>query len=642
MVTVDSARGCVVLSLRGTLTMQDIVTDLVLEPVSVETWLPAEFVKVGDLAAVWNLQHLATCKMLAPTKPAAAGLTEAACLARGLQPVLQRTHCLIGCRRTGEHEDKDTLLAHSGCLAAAWQLPRPCWQTCVRTAPCLASSTAAYASRYCDLQEHADKGTLLAHSGCVAAASAVLADLREDGTLFGILHELRCIAGHSMATTPTQTPRASEVQAEASTSGQVSPLAELTGFSWCCCWTGILQAVRIVGEFWLTNTQPPPFCSWPCGLLVLVQSPAQHQAACLEPHQSVCQALLCLQEGGFPGSFTGKGRRESWVQHARGMQTLERMSTLSPAEDEVRDMEPLALKAALSKKCALLPWLSLFGWVHSKPCVERHTACRTAFCQLMAGNDKGHAHTVAGHARQVCPSLHVCQGVAVAATLLLLVLDQHAAHCAPAHAGCTGGKTGGWSSRGTLWAQALQSCCPCTCAATTLVSCPSASVACFACMACQGQGPAATAGSKLQGQDLLAQVPVMAGIEHAITCCCKTCPAAPGCTWHGHEPSKLLPGLSDSVAPWLSGHRRCLTAPWCADLECWPIAPPGGLLSPALSAAVAPWCTGLITGKDAVPRLSMGTARLLMDHCVYALAMCKLPKMQCALYLPASPRGYVC
>ena len=60
------------------------------------------------------------------------------------------------------------------------------------------------------------------------------------------------------------------------------------------------------------------------------------------------------------------------------------------------------------------------------------------------------------------------------------------------------------------------------------------------------------------------------------------------------------------------------------------MAPPGGLLSPALSAAVAPWCTSLITGKDAVPRLSLTTARLLMDHCVYALAMCRLPKMQCA------------
>ena len=67
-----------------------------------------------------------------------------------------------------------------------------------------------------------------------------------------------------------------------------------------------------------------------------------------------------------------------------------------------------------------------------------------------------------------------------------------------------------------------------------------------------------------------------------------------------------------------------------ADLECWPVSPPGGLLSPALSAAVAPWCTSLITGKDAVSRLSIGTARLLMDHCVYALAMCRMPKMQCA------------
>ena len=66
------------------------------------------------------------------------------------------------------------------------------------------------------------------------------------------------------------------------------------------------------------------------------------------------------------------------------------------------------------------------------------------------------------------------------------------------------------------------------------------------------------------------------------------------------------------------------------------MAPPGGLLSPGLSAAVAPWCIGLITGKDAVPRLSITTGRLLMDHCVFTLAMCKLPKMQCALSVPAS------
>ena len=63
-------------------------------------------------------------------------------------------------------------------------------------------------------------------------------------------------------------------------------------------------------------------------------------------------------------------------------------------------------------------------------------------------------------------------------------------------------------------------------------------------------------------------------------------------------------------------------------MECWAISPPGGLLSPALSAAVEPWCTAVVTGKDAVPRLSMVTARLVMDHCVYALAMCKRHKLR--------------
>ena len=48
MITLDSQRGCVVLSLRGTLTMQDLVTDLILDPVHLDSWLPAAFTKVGS------------------------------------------------------------------------------------------------------------------------------------------------------------------------------------------------------------------------------------------------------------------------------------------------------------------------------------------------------------------------------------------------------------------------------------------------------------------------------------------------------------------------------------------------------------------------------------------------------------------
>ena len=45
--TLDSHRGCVVLALRGTLTMQDLVTDLILDPVPLDSWLPAAFLQVG-------------------------------------------------------------------------------------------------------------------------------------------------------------------------------------------------------------------------------------------------------------------------------------------------------------------------------------------------------------------------------------------------------------------------------------------------------------------------------------------------------------------------------------------------------------------------------------------------------------------
>lgn len=38
--------------------------------------------------------------------------------------------------------------------------------------------------------------------------------------------------------------------------------------------------------------------------------------------------------------------------------------------------------------------------------------------------------------------------------------------------------------------------------------------------------------------------------------------------------------------------------------RCWAFAPPGGLLSPALSARVAEWCISVVIGRDMIPRLS--------------------------------------
>ena len=62
MVTIDSVKGCVVLSLRGTLTLRDLVTDLVLEPVALESWLPPSFVEVTSPARQPLQPHLDPCQ----------------------------------------------------------------------------------------------------------------------------------------------------------------------------------------------------------------------------------------------------------------------------------------------------------------------------------------------------------------------------------------------------------------------------------------------------------------------------------------------------------------------------------------------------------------------------------------------------
>ena len=60
------------------------------------------------------------------------------------------------------------------------------------------------------MQEHEGKGPFLAHSGCMGAATAVLAALRKDGTLPGILQELCAATGkHPAAAESAEEPQPS-------------------------------------------------------------------------------------------------------------------------------------------------------------------------------------------------------------------------------------------------------------------------------------------------------------------------------------------------------------------------------------------------------------------------------------------------
>ena len=75
-----------------------------------------------------------------------------------------------------------------------------CAQLLSKFSGCVASIAALdvhASSLRLGVQEHAGAGPLLAHSGCVAAAKAVLSDLRKEGTLLSFLQELRAWAGHS-------------------------------------------------------------------------------------------------------------------------------------------------------------------------------------------------------------------------------------------------------------------------------------------------------------------------------------------------------------------------------------------------------------------------------------------------------------
>ena len=188
----------------------------------------------------------------------------------------------------------------------------------------------------CTVQEHGGKGPLLAHSGCVAAATAVLAALREDGTLFGILHELRVIAGHSKGTTPSHTPRPSNNgAAEPSPSGQVQSRP---------CWHPRLPRF--------------PLTDYGTSIPLAVGSTGNNGSRCPVAMQEAIARRHELpdaaQEQAAGGSFTAaaRSRRASWTTASPGMQTLERSASAAAGEDEFRDVAPLALQSALSRKCA--------------------------------------------------------------------------------------------------------------------------------------------------------------------------------------------------------------------------------------------------------------------------------------------------
>ena len=58
------------------------------------------------------------------------------------------------------------------------------------------------------------------------------------------------------------------------------------------------------------------------------------------------------QDAPAGASFTSSARhrRASWASQSVGMQTLERSTSAAVGEDEFRDVEPLALQSALSRK----------------------------------------------------------------------------------------------------------------------------------------------------------------------------------------------------------------------------------------------------------------------------------------------------
>ncbi|BDA42995.1 probable Sn1-specific diacylglycerol lipase alpha [Coccomyxa sp. Obi] len=56
------------------------------------------------------------------------------------------------------------------------------------------------------------------------------------------------------------------------------------------------------------------------------------------------------------------------------------------------------------------------------------------------------------------------------------------------------------------------------------------------------------------------------------------------------------------------------------NVKCWAYCPPGGLVSPNLSAILGDFCCGIAVAKDGVPRLSLKNLDRLLDEMIVALA----------------------
>jgi hypothetical protein len=98
-----------------------------------------------------------------------------------------------------------------------------------------------------------------------------------------------------------------------------------------------------------------------------------------------------------------------------------------------------------------------------------------------------------------------------------------------------------------------------------------------------------------------------------------------GCVKPGHGTLDLVicgHSLGAGVAALLS----LLLRPYFNNLRCFCFAPPGGLVSPALSRLMRAWTVSVIVGKDIIPRASVFNFQKLLSEAVLALSRCKVNK----------------
>uniref|UniRef100_A0A7R9YQW8 sn-1-specific diacylglycerol lipase n=1 Tax=Chlamydomonas euryale TaxID=1486919 RepID=A0A7R9YQW8_9CHLO len=86
--------------------------------------------------------------------------------------------------------------------------------------------------------------------------------------------------------------------------------------------------------------------------------------------------------------------------------------------------------------------------------------------------------------------------------------------------------------------------------------------------------------------------------------------------------------LGAGVAALLALHLRSVYP----GTRCWAYAPPGGLMSPELSAAMRDYCTSVVCGRDLVPRLSLSNMEILARQMIECSARCKQPKVRVILH----------